>query len=721
MKKTDDFITVWGVAEEKQNVELCFCCKIEKREAVVLELVAKDIYNLFINGRFAAYGPARTAKGYSRLERIELDAYLTEEENIISVYVQSNNASSLYITKEEPLFGACIWADGQKIAGTEDFKCYWMTDKLSKVERMSCQRGFLEIYDMKQDRESGREYIRENRESGEGSREHMGVERFPQLQTKRVQTPQLLERGVSYARNEEQTAELVKQCRVYRNHDLTWENDFTRLLDSGKKLGSYARKECDCVLSKELLAFCFEDAAKEKESQAVCLDDVAKEGGLQSSLYRFSKSYCGKLKIKIKVLDRTNLWLTYDDVLVEGNIKFNREQIIHGMKWTLQEGEYTLYSQEIYSAKYVQVILDGEAEITSVSMICIENPDTEAFIPPDMDKELQIIVRAAQNTFKHNAYDIFTDTPSRERAGWLCDSYFMGKAEQFFTGKNIVEKNFLENYLLYKNEVFRHKGIMPMCYPAEVRDEEDYIPAWVLWYVLELEDYLERTGDTVFLEQHRERIQDILEFFGGYENEYGLLENLEGWVFLEWSEASDYTEGVNFPYNMLYADMLRAAGKLLREESLIQKSEALKHTICNMSYNGKVFIDNAIRTDGRLELTEHVSELCQTFAMFFQVGCTTQDFQEDFKHHFQNMENGKEIAPAAMFIGEILRLMVLFEMEEYELLLEECKERFLAMAEKTGTIWEFFEQTASCNHGFGAIVGKLICESVMALQERRFE
>lgn len=701
MKKTDDFITVWGVTEEKQNVELCFCCEIEKKEAVVLELVAKDIYNLFINGRFAAYGPARTAKGYSRIERLEIEEYLTEEENIISVYVQSNNASSLHIAKEEPLFGACIRADGQKIAGTEDFKCYWMTDKLSRVERMSCQRGFVEIYDMKKDRE------------------HMGVERFPQLQTKRVQTPQLLERGVSYARNEEQTAELVKQGGVYRNYDLTWENDFTRLLDSGKKLGSYARRECDCVLSKELLAFCFDDAIKEKESQAVCLDDVVKEEEVQSSLYRFSKSCCGKLKLNIKALGRTNVWLTYDDVLVDGNIKFNREQIIHGMKWTLQEGEYTLYSQEIYSAKYVQLILDGEAEITSVSMICIENPDTEGFIPPDMDKELQIIVRAAQNTFKHNAYDIFTDTPSRERAGWLCDSYFMGKAEQFFTGKNIVEKNFLENYLLYENKVFRHKGIIPMCYPAEVRDEEDYIPAWILWYVLELEDYLERTGDEEFLALHRQRIQDILEFFGGYENEYGLLENLEGWVFLEWSEASDYTEGVNFPYNMLYADMLRAAGRLLNEDSLIQKSEALKHTIYNMSYNGKVFIDNAVRTEDKLIRTEHVSELCQTFAMFFQIGCAEHDFCEDFKNHFKSMNHGKGIAPTAMFIGEILRLMVLFEMEEYELLLEECKERFLTMAEKTGTIWEFFEQTASCNHGFGAIVGRLICESVMALQRKK--
>ena len=38
----------------------------------------------------------------------------------------------------------------------------------------------------------------------------------------------------------------------------------------------------------------------------------------------------------------------------------------------------------------------------------------------------------------------------------------------------------------------------------------------------------------------------------------------------------------------------------------------------------------------------------------------------------------------------------------------ECKERFAGMASSTGTIWELFQTNASCNHGFGSIVGQMI-------------
>ena len=37
------------------------------------------------------------------------------------------------------------------------------------------------------------------------------------------------------------------------------------------------------------------------------------------------------------------------------------------------------------------------------------------------------------------------------------------------------------------------------------------------------------------------------------------------------------------------------------------------------------------------------------------------------------------------------------------------------MAEETGTIWELFQTNASCNHGFGAVVGQMIVYAVAGL------
>ena len=56
------------------------------------------------------------------------------------------------------------------------------------------------------------------------------------------------------------------------------------------------------------------------------------------------------------------------------------------------------------------------------------------------------IFNAAVETFKQNTLDIYMDCPSRERAGWLCDSFFTARAEHYLTGASTVEKNFLENF-----------------------------------------------------------------------------------------------------------------------------------------------------------------------------------------------------------------------------------------------------------------------------------
>ncbi len=690
MEKIGSFHTVWGDVEATPNIELCFCCSMEAHQDAVIELVAKDIYNLYINGSFVAYGPSRAAKGYVRVERIDISSYLTKQKNMILVYVQANHVDMLYMAKEQPLFGARILTGARILKETKDFSCHQMTDKISRVERMSSQRGFLEVYRMQQDRQKDI------------------VNSFPKIQTRVVACPKLMERGVSYARNIMESAKQVNSGYVHVGETRVWENGFTKLLDSGKGMGGYKRNECECVLSTELLSFYFKDYMSSEEKTQQERD---------CEIYSLDRVLCGKFKVKVSVSEQSVLWLTYDDLLVDGSVKFNREHIIHGMKWTLEPGEYTLYSQEVYSAKYIQLIADGEVDIKEVSMIRIENPCSEGFVLPSMDAELQMIVDAAKNTFAQNAYDLFTDCPSRERAGWLCDSYFMGKAEQFFCGDNKVEKNFLENYFLYEDETAEHKGILPMCYPSSrFGDEDYYIPNWILWYILELEDYQKRTGDTEFIRLHRQRILDILEFFGGYENEFGLLENLEGWVFLEWSKASDFVDGVNFPSNMLYADALRAASMLLENEKLLKKSETLKECIRGMAYNGEVFVDNAVRVNGELRLTGNISELCQIFVIFFGIVQNDNDFYESFKNRFAESGYKDEIHPSAMFIGGILRLLVLFDLGEYELLLAECKDKFSNMAEKTGTIWEFYDENASCNHGFGSILGKLICESAERLR-----
>ena len=65
----------------------------------------------------------------------------------------------------------------------------------------------------------------------------------------------------------------------------------------------------------------------------------------------------------------------------------------------------------------------------------------------------------------------------------------------------------------------------------------------------------------------------LFDYFQPFENRDGLLEKLEGWVFVEWSAANRFVQDVNYPSNMLYAGTLSAAGRLDDKPDLVAKAE----------------------------------------------------------------------------------------------------------------------------------------------------
>ena len=62
-----------------------------------------------------------------------------------------------------------------------------------------------------------------------------------------------------------------------------------------------------------------------------------------------------------------------------------------------------------------------------------------------------------------------------------------------------------------------------------------------------------------------------MDYFEPFENEDGLLEKLEGWVFVEWSAANKFVQDVNYPSNMLYAAALAAAGRMYDNADLLRQ------------------------------------------------------------------------------------------------------------------------------------------------------
>ena len=301
------------------------------------------------------------------------------------------------------------------------------------------------------------------------------------------------------------------------------------------------------------------------------------------------------------------------------------------------------------------------------------------------------------------------DCPSRERAGWLCDSFFTARVERLLTGESILERAFLQNFLL--PERFDHipDGMLPMCYPSD-HDNAEYIPNWAMWFVLELKEYLARSADRALIEAARPRVCALLRWLAQYENADGLLERLPGWIFVEWSAANDWVQDVNFPTNMLYARTLCAAAELYAMPELAEKGRTLAETIRRRSYNGRFFTDHeVIDKTGRYVNPGHQSEACQYYAFFLGIA-DRESYPElwltlvgDFGPE-RAADCWPDVAPANAFIGDYLRLELLYLDGQREKLLADIRGFFLPMAERTGTLWENNLPTASCCHGFASHV-----------------
>ena len=323
------------------------------------------------------------------------------------------------------------------------------------------------------------------------------------------------------------------------------------------------------------------------------------------------------------------------------------------------------------------------------------------------DEESRVIFDAAVRSFAHNAADLYTDCPSRERAGWLCDSYFSGIAEYFFLGKSDVESAFLENYRLFKNENRLPKGALPMCYPADIKPENLFIPQWNMWYVLEVRDYILKRGHEDEKEDFRASVMGVIEFLKNYENENGMLERLPSWNFVEWSRANDWTNDVNYPTNFLYAGTLIAAADLFGDESLREKAKDVIEKTKEFSFNGDVFIDNAVRDEnGVLQNTENFSEAGQYYAILF--GDISLD-DPKYKHlmgyianKFEKFVGPKTFVRVNAFIGRYLKMLTLMKLGKYDLLMDTVKGFCLEMAKSSGTLWEYKDGSGSRDHGFAS-------------------
>lgn len=651
-----DFI--WSKRENVFNEELTFNYNVNK-PCDTLRIAAVDAYRVFFDNKLISYGPERTLKGYARLREIAIPLGV----KVITVKVVSYGLAILTCAYQSPFFGAEILCGNNVVDGTGAFSCSVDMKKLRSVQKYSSQRGFLEVYDY------SRDY-------------------FESVETVKVSAPILIDGLGDKCRYFEEELSFIGKSvfnGFYKIDKLWWESN------AEKKIGV-----TDYIVKRDML------------------DTI---NGLTALDFSLDGIKTGFFKLKVKTATKARVIAVFEEIQPDGNWIFRRSCCNDYLEWNLPKGEYELLSAEPYTFKFVKILTDADIEV-SISVVKLQNDD-ENCVQFSGGGVLKEIYDSAVNSFRQNALDIFMDCPGRERAGWLCDSYFTGITENFFTGKNEIEKNFLENYLLI-DTANQDKVHLPMCFPSSAG--ETFIPNWVMWFVLELLEYYKRTGDGALIEKAKEKVYKIVNYFNSFRNELGLLENLESWVFVEWSicNNAEYVKGVNFPSNMLYAKMLETVDALYGDIELKEQAKMLKDAIIKVSFDGNYFADNAVRVDGKLtRCDDHLSETCQYYALFTKTICDSI-YTAKIIDEFGPLNPVKEnIGKSNVFIGYYLRFMILKEMNDYDRIIDEAVKLFAPMAKETKTLWENDSPSASCNHGFASVIACLITESVIKSDKKR--
>jgi len=678
-------------------------------DSVRLRIAASTLYRAYVNGKFQAWGPARGPHGFYRVDDFDITGSLSPGRNVVAIEVAGYNVNSYWVINQPSFLEAELVSGAGVLASTGgagiQFEAAVLSERVQKVQRYSFQRAFSEVYRL------GPMSDRWKTDPGTPFAA-LPLTSLPQksLILRRVPYPDFaLRQPVKVVSTG--TFGVNPKAKPWRDRSLT---------AIGPQLLGFREDELE--VTPAVQARQIENAQVETLDQAYSWDAPLPLIANRFCLFDFGTNLSGFPGARVVARKPTRLFLTFDEMLVKGDVEFTRLAALNLITYDLQPGVYGVESFEPYTLRFLKaMVVEGECEIDRVCLREYANPDVWRAHFASSDEGLNRLFAAGRETYRQNAVDAFTDCPHRERAGWLCDSYFTARVEPLLSGHSKVEKTFLENFQLPARFEPLPEGMLPMCYPADHYDGQ-YIPNWSLWFVLQLEEYLERSGDRELVVALRPRVMKLLEYFKPLRNQDGLLEKLPGWVFVEWSAANKYVQDVNYPTNMLYAAALAAAGRMCNLSELTRSAGDIRNAIRKQSFDGEFFVDNAVRQNGKLAVTRNRTETCQYYA--FYLGAATPEshpqlwkvLRDDFGPERKSKGLHPEIHEANAFIGNVLRLELLSRAGLTRQLIQESRAYLLYMADRTGTLWEHQDERASLDHGFASHVVNVLYRDGLGLR-----
>lgn len=185
--------------------------------------------------------------------------------------------------------------------------------------------------------------------------------------------------------------------------------------------------------------------------------------------------------------------------------------------------------------RFVQITVETEEEaLTILPQPYVETayPFTNSKKPSFSDPKKEKLYDVAFRTLQLCAHDTYEDCPYYEQLMYACDT----RLEMLFTYAATDDLDLPRQAIRLFGSSLLNNGFTQARFPSR---EEQIIPAFALYFVLMLGDYVAHTGDLAFVKPFIPIGERILETFLGKRTSNGLLAPQGYWDYFDWTQAWD--------------------------------------------------------------------------------------------------------------------------------------------------------------------------------------
>jgi hypothetical protein len=494
-------------------------------DAARIRASAGGRYILFVNGVRIGRGPARCHPQWQYVDPYEISAALRPGRNVVAALVHTyGRDTSWYETPrgaQAIMFGCGGFylearmptPEGVVIADSDGSWKFCRADAWESDTPFG-GIGFVERFD------AGKEplgWMLPGFDDSAWERAHVQLIAFPAAGSDAVPFPRLVERDIPALRSVE-----TRPLRVKRGLDSAWEND---------------GKDPVCPLG---------------ENVPIVLD--------------FGRVLLGRLRLEVDAGHDSILEFFSGECLGEDGLVFQPSALpgiftplVHSVRF--RDGAQEFIQFEAAGFRYLQLRAHGCTRPLVIRSMLVEESSYPSDAPGEFacsDGNLTDIWKAGSYTASVCRQDGMIDCPSREQRQWTGDTYIQSLLNYVTDG----DTRLVRKMLLQSAQTQRPDGMIMMASASDLEaDARTFIPDYSLCWIMAAERYVLHTGDTSPLSELFPSIAKAIAWFLPFVDANGLLSDVPGWVFIDWSDRLD-KRGEVLALNAMFAGALDAAARI---------------------------------------------------------------------------------------------------------------------------------------------------------------